>query len=166
MGGQMASLSEIIAGLKQGLSFYRQERVDGGIRTGIMLGMATIFERFEIEGEEWDPSLAWSVELRCSGSSLPTGADDVKPWLLAHEGQIRDAFRRFSDQLAAGSDPTGDYPLQFADFHDLPAGVSMKIVCTALRRYDALFLAEHLNHIREHWSDLVRDLEPTFHRIY
>jgi len=161
----MASLSEIIASLKQGLSFYRQERVDGGIRTGITLGMASIFERFEIEGEEWDPSLAWSVELRCSGSSLPTGTADVKPWLLAHESQIKDAFRRFSEQLAAGSDPTGVYPLQFADFRGLPAGVTMKIVCTALRRYDAYFLAEHVNYIREHWSELVKNLEPTFHKI-
>ena len=162
----MARLSEILAGLKQGLSFYRQERVDGGIRTGIMLGMATIFERFEIEGEEWDPSLAWSVELRCGGPSLPTDVNAVKPWLLALEEPIKEGFRRFSDRLSAGSDPTGDYPLQFEDFPDLPPEVSMKIVCTALRRYDAFFLAEHLNQVREHWSDLVRDLEPRFHRAY
>ena len=45
-------LSEILAELKKGLSFYCQERVDGGIRTGIMLGMTTIYERFEIDGKE------------------------------------------------------------------------------------------------------------------
>ncbi len=159
-------LSEVIADLKKGLSFYRQERVDGGIRTGIMLGMSTIFERFEIDGEEWDPSLAWSVELRCSGPSLPTDPGDVKAWLLENEPQISDGFRRFSEDLAAGSDPTGVYPLQFGDFRNVPPGISMKIVCTALRRYDAFFLADHLNYVREHWTDLVSHLDSTFHRTY
>ena len=159
-------LSEILAELKKGLSFYRQERVDGGLRTGIMLGMTTIFERFEIEGEEWDPSLAWSVELRCGGSSLPTDAEGVKPWLLAHEAQIKKGFRRFSRLLAAGSDPTGSYPLQFDDFQGLPTEITMKIVCTALRRYDAYFLAEHLVYVSEHWTDLVSHLESTLHRTY
>lgn len=159
-------LSEILAELKKGLSFYRQERVDGGIRTGIMLGMTTIYERFEIDGEEWDPSLTWSVELRCGGPNLPSEVEAVKAWLLANEAQIRDGFRRFINLLEAGSDPTGDYPLQFDDFQDLQSGVTMKIVCTALRRYDALFLADHLNYVREHWTDLVNHLESTFHRTY
>ena len=43
----MMDLPKIMADLLEGLTFFRQEREDGGVRTGIMLGMSTIFERFE-----------------------------------------------------------------------------------------------------------------------
>jgi hypothetical protein len=162
----MTDLSAILAEVMAGLTFYRQERVDGGIRTGIMLGMTSVFERFEVNGEESDPSLAWSVDLRCNGPSLPTIADDAKPWLLDHESEIRDGFRRYADQLGAGSDPTGIDLLEWSDFRNLPPGVSMRIVCGALRRIDALYLASRLRFLDKHWGELVRDLEPTLHEAF
>ena len=43
------------------LTFYRQARIDGGIRTGIELDEDTVFEYFEEGGSEPDP--------HCSGTS-------------------------------------------------------------------------------------------------
>ena len=94
-GANAMDLREVLAELQKGLRFYRQERVDGGLRTGIALGMTALFERFEIEGEEWDPSLAWSIELRCTGPSLPSVAGEVRSWLLARAGLIEEGFRCF-----------------------------------------------------------------------
>ncbi len=162
----MGELSAILAELSAGLTFYRQERVDGGIRTGIMLGMTSVFERFEIHGEEFDPSLVWSVDLRCGGPALPTRADEARSWLLDHESIIRHGFQRYARKLDAGSDPTGIFLLEWSDFQDLPPGVSMKIVCGALRRIDALYLAARLRDIGEHWAALVSSLEPSLHEAF
>jgi hypothetical protein len=162
----MADLSKIMADLLDGLTFFRQEREDGGVRTGIMLGMATVFERFEIDGEEFDPSLIWSVDLRCSGSGLPRAANEAREWLLAHETVVRDGFLRYADQLHAGVDPTGISLLEWSDFQDLPPDISMKIVCGAQRRIDALYLASRVEFVGEHWVELIRGLESSLHEAY
>lgn len=162
----MADLSAVLADLMAGLTFFRQERVDGGIRTGIMLGGTTVLERFEGKGDEYDPSLAWSIDLRCNGLSLPTTANDARNWFLAHEAEIREGFMRYADQLGAGSDPTGIFLLEWSDFPNPPPGVAMKIVCGALRRVDALYLASRLKFVGEYWATLVGELEPTFHETF
>jgi hypothetical protein len=162
----MTDLSDSLAELFAGLTFFHQVRVDGGVRRGIMLGMSTVFERFEIGGEEYDPSLVWSVDLRCTGPSLPSNPDDAKAWLLSHSEIIRDGFLRYAEQLGAGSDPTGIYLLEWSDFNELPPGVSMKIVCGALRRIDALYLSKRIRFVGEHWERLVGDLEPSFREAY
>ena len=163
----MVDHSSILAELMAGLTFFRQERrVDGGIRTGIMLGVETVFEKFEIAGDEYDPSLAWSVDLRCNGSILPTSPSDAKAWFLANERQIRDGLLSYAEALSVGIDPTGIQLPEWSDFHDLPEGVRMKIVCGALRRIDALYLATRLNFIAQNWVDLVQGLETTLHEAY
>jgi hypothetical protein len=162
----MSNLSEVLAELAAGLTFYRQQRVDGGIRTGIMLGMETVFEKFEGDEDQYDPSLAWSVDLRCNGPSLPDNPTGARAWLIAHHEEIRDGFRLFADQLGVGSDPTGVLLLEWSDFPNPPPGVSMKIVCGALRRVDARYLSNRLAEVGEGWLGLVNELEPTFHEAY
>src|SRR3954451_9524953 len=95
------------------LTFYRQKRVDGGVRTGIDIDGVTVCEDFEEGDEERDPALRWYVDLRCSGDSLPHDADLAREWLLEHEEMIRDGFSRYASQLAAGAD-RDDYPLQWS----------------------------------------------------
>ena len=156
----MDEVSELIASLMADLTFYRQQRVDGGTRTGMMLGPTTILENFEEGEEEYDPSLAWSIDLRCKGTILPTTANDAKDWLLAHESLIREGFDRYADQLRAGSDPTGPYLLEWSDFQGPPEGVAMKIVCGAMRRIDAYYLSKRLKFVGENWRPLIEGLQP------
>ncbi len=162
----MEKLASVLAELTAGLTFFRQERIDGGVRTGLMLGIETVFERFEISGEEYDPTLAWSVDLRCNGPSLPTQPPEAKAWLLANQNLIRDGFLRYAEQLSVGSDPTGIKLLEWSDFQLAPPGVQLKIVCGALRRVDALFLSTKVKFVGEHWSELVQGLESTLHEAY
>jgi hypothetical protein len=150
-----------ISSLMAGLTFYHRKRLDGGIRTGIMLGGTTVSERFEEGQEDYDPSLIWSVDLRCSGAGLPDTADKAKQWLLDHERIIRDGFSRFAEQLRARSDPTGAYLLEWNEFPSHPEGVEMKIVCGAMRRVDALGLAATLRDVRDRWRELILSLSPT-----
>jgi hypothetical protein len=130
------------------LTFYRQKRVDGGIRTGIDLDGVTVLEDFESGEAERDPALRWYVDLRCEGDALPGEADSAREWLVGQEDLIREGFRAYAAQLAAGADPD-DYPLQWSEFQHLPPGVKMSIACSAIRRVDA----RELNHVLEDIAD-------------
>src|SRR4051812_22412222 len=142
------------------LTFYRQKRVDGGVRTGIDLDGVNVCEEFEEGHEERDPALRWYVDLRCSGEGLPSDADSAREWLLEHEKLIRDGFSRYANQLAAGADPD-DYPLQWSDFQPPPQGVQMSIACSAIRRVDAREVNQVVRDIAEHWSERIERLCAT-----
>jgi hypothetical protein len=147
-----------VSSLYSGLTFYRQQRMDGGIRSGIMVGENTLLGRFEEGQGEYDPSLVWSVDLRCSGEGLPQTAEEARRWLLDHQSVIRDGFSRYADYLRAGSDVTGPYLLEWADFPDSPPGVAMKIVCGAMRRVDARLLASVLEDLGQRWDEIIQSL--------
>ena len=66
------------------LTFYRQARIDGGIRTGIELDEDAVFEHFEEGGPELDPTLLWYVDLRCQGPGLPDEPRKAREWLIDH----------------------------------------------------------------------------------
>jgi len=53
------------------ITFYRQARRDGGIRTGIEIDQNTVLMRFDRGRKESDPALLWCVDVRCSGARLP-----------------------------------------------------------------------------------------------
>ena len=54
------------------LTFYRQKRVDGGVRTGVELDGETVASLFEEGDPERDPALLWFVDLRCEGPDCRT----------------------------------------------------------------------------------------------
>jgi hypothetical protein len=162
----MADPSESMASWMAGLTFYRQRRMDGGLRTGIMLGESTVLGHFEEGGEDYDPSLLWSIDLRCDGPTLPSSAEGARQWLLAHESIIKDGFERYAEHLRAGSDPTGAFLLEWADFPNRPQDVAMKIVCGAMRRIDALSLARELRFIGENWRSLIVGLAANTPAVY
>lgn len=142
------------------LTFYRQARVDGAVRTGLMLGEDSVLERFEEGSDDEDPILAWSVDLRCDGRDLPDTPEEARAWLLEHQDVIRAGFHDYAEELKAGSDPTGIYPLEWGRFRDVPDGVEMRIFCTALRRVDGLTLGRVVAGVGSDWHDLVTSLTP------
>ena len=52
------------------LSFYRQKRQDGGIRTAVTVDGDTVLHRFQPGEGASDPALLWYVDLRCAGRRL------------------------------------------------------------------------------------------------
>lgn len=141
------------------LTFYRQGRADGGIRTGIELDGDTVFGQFEEGGPEPDPVLLWYVDLRCQGPGLPDDAHGAKRWLLDHEEIIRDGFLRWAAELEAGAD-VELYPLQWSHFSDVPRGVEMTIACATNRRIWALSIPKLLEDVAAHWRERIEELEP------
>ncbi len=139
--------------------FYRQLRMDGGYRTGLEVDEETEYGLFEEGQTDDDPRLRWFVDLRCVGSKLPKSARTARAWLLKSSPMIVDGFARCSQELRAGIDPDL-YAISWADFKDVPEGVQMSIVLTAVRRADGIGMAEVLADIGSNWERLVRMLKP------
>jgi hypothetical protein len=148
------------------LTFYRQKRFDGGVRTGLELGYEydgtevgdlTVLERFESGDDDRDPTLLWFVDVRCEGPGIPTGPEQATTWFLATKPVIDDGLIRFADQLRRVGSDLDDFPLQWTDFPAVD-GVERKIVCSAVRRIECRELAEILDDVRGHWSDWIEEM--------
>lgn len=139
------------------LTFYRQLRADGGVRTGVKLDEVTVLGSFE-EGEaDPDPALIWFVDLRCRGDGLPADPEDARDWLLDQAGIIREGFAACARDHRDGIDPD-IYPLVWDKFPSAPEGVRMEIISTAARHDAARKLADVLNDLGAHWENYVESL--------
>jgi hypothetical protein len=141
------------------LTFYRQGRADGAIRTGIELDEDTIFETYEASGSEVDPTLLWYIDLRCKGPGIPSDPQEAKHWLLDSEAIIRAGFSRCANEFEAGRD-VELYPIFWSKFHELPEGVEITIACATNRRIWALSVPKLLEDVAEHWRERIEHLEP------
>jgi hypothetical protein len=141
------------------LTFYRQGRADGAIRTGIELDEDTIFETYEASGSEVDPTLLWYIDLRCKGPGIPSDPQEAKRWLLDHAEIVREGFLRCASEFEAGRD-VELYPILWSKFHELPEGVEITIACATNRRIWALSVPKLLEDVAEHWRERIEHLEP------
>jgi hypothetical protein len=138
------------------ISFYRQARRDGGIRTGITIDADTVLHRYENGGNDSDPALVWFVDVRCEGRRLPTEPEPAREWFLSHAQLIKAALRASAEELRAGID-IGSWPLERSISG--PRGVRMRIVCSAVRRLEALDIARILHDIADHWEERIKALQ-------
>jgi hypothetical protein len=141
------------------LTFYRQGRADGAIRTGIELDDETIFENYEETERDVDPTLLWYVELRCKGSAIPSDPPEAKQWLLGNEAIGREGFSRCASEVEAGRD-VDLYPFLWSKFSGVPKDVEMTIACATNRRIWALSVPKLLEDFAEHWRERIEHLQP------
>ena len=88
----------------QTITFFRQVRKDGGIRTGVDLGQDTVLSRFDAGAAERDPALVWYVDVRAEGASLPATIEGARQWIVGHESTIRDKLLSMAEVYPAGVD--------------------------------------------------------------
>jgi hypothetical protein len=138
------------------LSFYRQQRRDGGVRTGIEIDDHTELGRFENEAEDSDPVLAWWVDLRCEGRKLPMDPESARRWFLEHAAVIHRGFQTLANEMEAGLD-FNTWPHVWP-VPGSPRGVRMAIACNASRRRDGLKMPQILKEIDQHWEELIATL--------
>lgn len=141
------------------ITFYRQAREDGGIRTGIAINQDTVLGLFESAGDESNPALAWFIDLRCEGNALPSDPEDSRDWLLQNGPFIRSAFRRLSRELRAGID-IDSWPFRW-EIPATPKGVNMAIVCSCVQRFTALDIAKEIAKFSKSWDRWISKLSPT-----
>ncbi len=98
--------------------FFRQARMDGGIRTGIDVDGAG-WEYYEGGSEEYDPALIWYVDLRAQGDHLPGSLEDARQWLLDQESLVNATYQQLVERLEVGMDPDV-WPLKVENVQTFP----------------------------------------------
>ncbi len=146
------------------LTFYRQKRNDGGVRTGLELDGETVLGIFEdgSPDEEDNPmgmALLWFVDVRCLGAEVPDRPEAARDWLVEHAPTILTGLSGLAGGLAAGLDNGGE-PIVWSDFPGAPVGGSIELVCSATGRVTGRSMAGVLEEIADHFIDLVRELAP------
>jgi hypothetical protein len=130
------------------ITFFRQARRDGGIRTGIDIDDHTVLSRFETGTRDDDPTLLWYVDVRCEGTRLPRDVEAARQWLLRHDDSIRQTLDALARQVPDGLDPS-EWPLRTTK---RLGGASVTIACSAVRRVEAREMAAILRDVAEHWT--------------
>ncbi len=138
------------------INFYRQVRVDGGKRTGVEIDGETVLERFEPGNKVEDSALLWFVDVRCSGANLPDEAEAARGWLLDKASTIQAGMMNVAGELRAGIDVSA--PIS-REIPRIGRGVTVQIVCSAIRRLQALDIAKALEEISSHWKEFLNELE-------
>lgn len=138
------------------ITFYRQARADGGVRTGVDVDGRQLFSHLEKGATDTDPALLWYVDVRCSGPNLPQTPARVRRWLTDASDLIVGVLEEAAASVPLGIDPS-DWPLQRARI-DKVRGVKVAVVCSAVRRADAKDIARHLLDIAREWPSLISAL--------
>lgn len=135
------------------LTFYRQQRVDGGVRTGIDADGIILADDFQEGDQEHDPALLWYIDLRCEGGSLPTEVEPALEWFRANAEGFAEILETVADHLAAGIDAEA-LPYRQPFPNRLP-GVALEVAIYAMRRVAARNVAQELRHMSGHWAELL-----------
>jgi hypothetical protein len=138
------------------LSFYRQMRQDGGLRTAITTEDDHLLHLFQRGKKPDDPALLWYVDIRCQGARLPTEPEPARQWFLDQAPIILEALTQLAEKLQAGMDIQA-WPLLW-DSPRHPRGVRLTIACSAVRRTPSLEIASILTDLRDHWREIIRGL--------
>jgi hypothetical protein len=85
------------------VTFYHQERVDGGRRSGVHVEGDMVLQGFVPGSEEYDPVLEWYVDVTVPTATLPTETS-VRDWLVEEGSAIREALIAAADKLECGID--------------------------------------------------------------
>jgi hypothetical protein len=139
-------------------SVYQQERNDGGSRIGVSFDDESDWQVFEPGPTDDDPTLRWYVDVRGEGDGVPESADDLYEWLRSLEmtDLIRREVTEFAARLATGIDQ-GAIPVRHIVANP-PPGVRLSLVTSAVRRVDALEIADIVRRFGEDWPDLLERL--------
>jgi hypothetical protein len=140
------------------LAFFRQARVDRGMRTGVDWNETPLLHDFQEGGDEHDPAIIWYVDVEFVGDALPVDAEKARQWLVRRGTTVAAALRSLADDLSLGID-VGSWPVKRAVV-GLPRGVTGAISCSAVRRIDCRHIAERLHELADHWRQIIRRLPP------
>lgn len=141
------------------ISFFRQERYDGGVRTGIGIDDETVLHHFETGSGESDPALLWFVDLGFEGRRLPSAPEQARKWLAEHAEFIRHGLQEAADRLQVGLDHDEVSPFR-CPLSGAPHGVKAMLLVSGVRRLRAGELAANLIETSQEWNSILQRLSP------
>jgi hypothetical protein len=140
-------------------TFYHQKRFDGGIRTGVELPTGEEWQHFE-PGTDADsePALLWYIDIVGRGDGVPQDIAQVVQDLRDHHCDVQRVLNEAADRLSAGVDHSG-WPYR-VDFPKCWEGVNLTISGGAIRRLEALEIADTLRDVSNRWLNLLGSVAP------
>lgn len=139
------------------ITLFKQQRQDGGTRSGIDIDGELLLQRF-VRGAEEDPALLWYVDIRCTGEYLPADGEDARDWLVRHTTALALGLKELAAKISAGVD-VDIWPVTHA-LPPLPDGTSILVVASAMRRLAGRELARHVQGLADTLTDELRSLAP------
>lgn len=138
------------------VTFYHQERVDGGRRSGLLVDGNSMLHGFLPGGADRDPALAWYADVTLE-SETPPEERDALDWLSQHGVEMRAALKEAGRELACGLD-VDTVPWEFT----YPgSGRPIRISVSAMRRLTARQVGQKLSELSERdWTSLFPALVP------
>lgn len=138
------------------LTFYRQKRRDGGVRTGIDVDGETLLHEFRDGSEDIDPALQWWADVRCKGARLPTEPSAAREWFLAHAEPIQAGLKTLAAEIRPGVDFDA-WPVLWK-MPKPPRGTQITIACCASQRLPARKIAAMLAELADTWRETIQGL--------
>jgi len=148
------------------LTFFRQKRFDGGVRTGVEHDGVRLLRNFEqgpgdLEDMPLGSGLEWYIDLRFSGPTLPKQTESVKNWLLDHTEAIRQSLSDFATLVGAGVDD--EFPLESPPYEVGEQDIRLRVVSSVTKRVTRLNFAEIISQFAQEFPDYVRNLSAPEH---
>jgi len=136
------------------LTFFRQKRRDGSVRTGVELDEHRMLESFEAGSPDEDPTLLWWIDVRCAQRTFPLDPEELRAWLLKNATKFEKALKDYAAELGAGIDI--NWPVKHLAFQR--AGTKVEIACSAMRRGAGREIPTELAELAKHWQSIIAEL--------
>ena len=143
------------------ITFYRQQRRDGSIRSGLHATGPFDLENFELGPEDLadDPYanvLDWFIDLQLESPTDLINAEAARDELLACKGAIRSGLNQMIDELGVGVDSS--MALIWQNFPELPPGYSCRLNLSISRRFRGKTYIDLLQDFMEQWPEYCQSL--------
>jgi hypothetical protein len=139
------------------IAFFRQQRVDGAIRCGIMVDDELVFHALENENvANPDPVLLWFVGIAVEGDDLPDEPEAARHWLIERGPAISELLMKEGQSISAGIDHPS-WPR--VNYVPLPACERLlRIHYAAMERVAASEMGVHLQEVAREFESVVQSL--------
>ena len=137
------------------ITFFRQSRRDGGLRTGIDLNDELVYGNY-VGPEDFDPVLDWYVDFQFSGPSVPGDRKRIKRWLISRSDEVRRVLRQQIAELRSGIDHEA-LPV-VSEHRGKNSDDRLVIRVSASNRAASREIPRIFRDFEKHWSDEIRAL--------
>ena len=149
------------------ITFYRQKRRDGSIRSGLHCSGPFDLESFEpgpadIADDPYAPVLDWIIDLQLDVPEEPIDAESGRRILLACSEPISSQLNQKIADLGVGFDTS--LPVTLTDFDQLPVGYQCRLNCSISNRFKGAAFIAILRDFASSWPEYCQKLQVMVHQ--
>jgi len=146
------------------ITFYRQQRRDGSIRSGLELNGEPQFGLIqswpsETSDDDLSMVLDWYIDLTIQSPNPIDHSDpeQTKNELLKLQASIQHGLNQLANSMGAGVD--FESPVLWSKFPELSEGFHVEMVCRASSRISSRQLMREINEFANHWLEYLGNLK-------